>query len=138
MDESKKFVQSALRGAYVDEDIVCNIPVHPAGYPEKPDLPGRKYWQSILWAHMLQAVKLKAQCIPVILRGKDGFKTEAKNNRDDINKSAAQQPVIVTTEFKETIKSAGAGEMASTKAEEDVTAAGFVFGGVVKLLLKKL
>ena len=132
VDEWKDKIQQALRDVGVDEQIVLNMPVHPAGYPRIPSLPGREYWLSSLWARMLIVVKPEVQHIPILIRSEEkAFKTVDQVTAEDFKKPIAQQPIIITPEVVKVVKSAG---VISIKAKAGVkygAAVGLAFGGVI-------
>ena len=53
----KEKIREALQQAGVEDSVIQQIPVLPAGHIKRKHLPGQQYWLSNLWFRMLKAVK---------------------------------------------------------------------------------
>ena len=73
IDLWKEKVQTALRECGVEESVIEQIHVVPAGYFSKKHLPGQEYWLSNLWFRILNAVKNVRAKLALQRANKDRF-----------------------------------------------------------------
>ena len=94
--------QEALIKVGIDSGVAVNVPVVPAGYSDKPDLPGADYWLSRLWFRCLYRTAGDARPLLLEINWKQlRSSDEVKADMDDIwKKKGYQQPIIRDFDLK--------------------------------------
>ena len=93
MDQWKKQVQNALKKVILTQEIADDLVFVPAGYYNRPDLPGRKLWLSQLFDQAGKRMKRHAR--PAMLKiNVDRLKAIQDVNPDDFKQVLHKQPLF--------------------------------------------
>ena len=99
----KQKIQEALRRNGVEQSAVASIIVQPAGFYKKRSLPGREYWLSELWAHVLAAVSENSQWI-FVQAASDRFQDQSVISEEEFCVPLQQQPIVLTSTVRKILK----------------------------------
>ena len=99
----KQKIQEALRRNGVEESVVADISVQPAGFYKKRSLPGREYWLSELWAHVLAAISKDSQWV-FVQAASDRFQDPSETSEEQFHVPLQHQPIVLTRTVKRILK----------------------------------
>ncbi len=129
----KEAIQEALKNMDVDQKIIDNILVVPAGHPNELHLPGYSHWISDLWSKCLISMKTSAQVafIKMEIQGpQGGFILEHDATEENIGKISAEERKIVYTPGVKIAIGAAAGGVIATGIAVGATI-GATIGGLL-------
>ena len=99
----KQKIQETLRRNGVEPSIIANINVQPAGFHKKRALPGREYWLSELWAHVLAAVSKDTQWV-FVQAASNRFQDPSEASEEQFQVPLQYQPIVLTPTVQRILK----------------------------------
>ena len=132
IQEWRDRIHAVLLKEGVGEEIVDRILVEPAGYIEKPHLPGRRYWFSALWIIFLKSAKEHSQ--PLITKvNLHRFKNENDVKDEDFKVEGYKQPIVIdhVKLIGDVLKGGAVGAQAGAGVGAIGGITGSIVGGVV-------
>ena len=111
IDEWRDAIKTVLTELKVDQKIVENIMVVPAGRPKQKDLPGYRFWLSYLWSQCLYTMKKSAQAAMIKMEKGRGFIAEDEALEEIARVSPDERKIIYTRDVKVALGVAAGGGM---------------------------
>ena len=87
-------IHEALVSAGVRKAIAIKVPVVPAGHASKRHLPGKEYWLSSLWLHVVEQVKPQI-AESLIVMNQTRIKKRGEVREDDFARPIHEQPIVI-------------------------------------------
>lgn len=94
----RKKIHEALKSAAVPKEIATKVPVIPAGYAEKPNLPGIDFWLGNLWFQVILRTKEKSAALLIEMNQPRIKKPEEVSKNDFTSKAIHEQPIVLDSE----------------------------------------
>ena len=132
----KQKIQEALRRNGVQQSVVANINVQPAGFYKKRSLPGRDYWLSELWAHVLATVSEDSQWV-FVQAASDRFKDQSETSEGEFRVPLQEQPIVLTSTVRKIVKAGRSIAMGLAPAFFPIISVGLGAGAAVAISLGK-
>ena len=100
-------IHEALSSVGVPKDVVCKVPVEPAGHTHKPHLPGREYWLSVLWFVFVERAKRQSQSNLIAINKKRFKHSKDTAPEDFTSQPGHQQPIVMDDGMVKKMAAAG-------------------------------